>query len=67
VPILINTSFNKQEPIVASPTEAISCYLRTEIDVLVLGDYYSTSRPDGAMRAARGGFRVVDVNTRGGE
>lgn len=67
VPILINTSFNKQEPIVASPAEAISCYLRTEIDVLVLGDYYSTSRPDGAMRAARGGFKVVDVNTRGGE
>ena len=44
VPILLNTSFNKQEPIVASPEEAISCYLRTSMDVLVLGNYYVTDR-----------------------
>ncbi|MCP4900768.1 MAG: carbamoyltransferase [bacterium] len=41
VPIVLNTSFNRQEPIVASPEEAISCFLRTDMDVLVLGNYYS--------------------------
>lgn len=40
VPVLINTSFNEQEPIVASPAHAIACYQRTSMDVLVLGDYY---------------------------
>ena len=40
VPVLINTSFNEREPIVASPAEAIACFLRTEMDVLVLGDFY---------------------------
>lgn len=37
VPVLINTSFNENEPIVARPEEAIACFLRTRIDVLVLG------------------------------
>jgi carbamoyltransferase len=40
VPVLINTSFNEQEPIVARPEEAIACFLRTEMDVLVLGEHY---------------------------
>jgi carbamoyltransferase len=44
VPILLNTSFNRSEPIVTSPQEAISCYLRTGMDVLVLGDFYTTDR-----------------------
>ena len=44
VPVILNTSFNRQEPIVASPAEAISCYLRTQMDVLVLGDFYVTDR-----------------------
>jgi carbamoyltransferase len=47
VPILLNTSFNRQEPIVASPADAISCYLRTDMDVLVLGNCYSVSRTEG--------------------
>jgi carbamoyltransferase len=42
IPIVLNTSFNRKEPIVASPKEAISCFLRTDIDVLVLGDFYIT-------------------------
>jgi carbamoyltransferase len=45
VPVVLNTSFNRQEPIVARPEEAISCYLRTHMDVLVLGDFYVTARP----------------------
>lgn len=36
VPILLNTSFNENEPIVNSPAEALDCYLRTQMDMLVL-------------------------------
>jgi carbamoyltransferase len=44
IPLILNTSFNRQEPIVERPEEAISCYLRTHMDVLVLGDFYVTDR-----------------------
>ena len=37
VPILLNTSLNENEPVVRLPEEAISCFLRTDMDVLVLG------------------------------
>jgi carbamoyltransferase len=37
--LLINTSFNRQEPIVCNPDEAISCYNRTKMDYLVIGNY----------------------------
>ena len=37
VPILLNTSFNENEPIVNKPEEALDCFLRTRMDVLVLG------------------------------
>ena len=39
VPILLNTSFNENEPIVNLPEEALDCYLRTSMDVLVLENY----------------------------
>ncbi|HVO33310.1 MAG TPA: carbamoyltransferase C-terminal domain-containing protein [Elusimicrobiota bacterium] len=39
VPILLNTSFNENEPIVCVPAEALDCFLRTQMDTLVLGDY----------------------------
>ncbi len=39
VPVLLNTSFNENEPIVLKPSEALDCFLRTEIDVLVLGNF----------------------------
>jgi carbamoyltransferase len=45
IPVLLNTSFNRSEPIVASPKEAVECYLRSGIDVLVLGDFYTADRP----------------------
>ena len=39
-PILINTSFNvRGEPIVCSPTDAFKCFMGTELDVLVIGNY----------------------------
>src|SRR5690606_26850555 len=37
VPVLLNTSFNENEPIVHAPGEALDCFLRTRMDVLVLG------------------------------
>jgi carbamoyltransferase len=39
VPVLINTSFNENEPIVDSPAQALSCFLRTNMDLLVLGRF----------------------------
>jgi carbamoyltransferase len=36
VPILLNTSFNENEPIVNKPQEALNCYLRTNMDMLVM-------------------------------
>ncbi len=39
IPIVLNTSLNENEPIVRTPTEAINCFLRTDMDVLVLGPF----------------------------
>ena len=39
VPVILNTSFNENEPIVRNPQEAIDCFLRTNMDVLVLEDW----------------------------
>jgi len=38
VPVVLNTSFNDNEPIVCSPEEALDCFLRTQMDALVLGN-----------------------------
>ena len=39
VPIVLNTSFNENEPIVCTPAEATDCFARTDMDVLVLGNH----------------------------
>lgn len=39
VPVVLNTSFNENEPIVCTPKEAIDCFLKTKMDVLYLGNY----------------------------
>jgi len=39
VPVLLNTSFNEQEPIVCTPREAIDCLLRTQMDALAIGNF----------------------------
>jgi carbamoyltransferase len=40
IPLILNTSFNvKGEPIVCTPADAIKCFLTTEIDYLLLGNY----------------------------
>jgi carbamoyltransferase len=40
VPILINTSFNENEPIVNTPAEALDCFLRTNMDLLAMGPFF---------------------------
>jgi carbamoyltransferase len=37
VPLVLNTSFNENEPIVNTPAEALDCFLRTKMDRIVLG------------------------------
>ena len=39
IPIMLNTSFNENEPVVCAPEEALACFLRTKMDMLVLGDH----------------------------
>jgi len=40
VPMVLNTSFNENEPVVCRPEEALDCFLRTKMDVLVLENYF---------------------------
>jgi carbamoyltransferase len=39
VPVVLNTSFNENEPIVCTPQQAIECFLKTKMDVLYVGNY----------------------------
>ena len=39
VPVLLNTSFNENEPIVCTPRDAIDCFLKTKMDVLYLENF----------------------------
>jgi carbamoyltransferase len=39
IPMVLNTSFNENEPVVCKPEEALACFLRTKMDVLTLGDW----------------------------
>ncbi len=57
-PVLINTSFNvRGEPIVATPEDAYRCFMATDMDVLVMGDFvlHKTDQPDGAT-VSRGDY-----------
>jgi carbamoyltransferase len=42
LPVLLNTSFNENEPIVCQPEEAIDCFKRTRLDALAIGPYVIT-------------------------
>ena len=44
VPVLLNTSFNENEPIVERPEQALDCFLRTDMDVLVMGPHVLRKR-----------------------
>ena len=50
VPVLLNTSFNENEPVVCTPAEALDCFLRTRMDVLVCGRYVIERAADAPAR-----------------
>lgn len=54
VPIVLNTSFNENEPIVLQPAEALDCFLRTQMDVLVLGHHVVTKAGSAGRLASEG-------------
>lgn len=47
VPVILNTSLNENEPVVRLPQEAISCFLRTDMDALVLGNHLIDRHAEG--------------------
>ena len=53
VPIVLNTSLNENEPVVRIPREAIACFLRTEMDVLVLGNHLIDRHAEGFPESFR--------------
>lgn len=59
IPIVLNTSLNENEPIVRTPAEAISCFLRTDMDALVLGpcliDRHRADFPEKFRKRTQGG------------
>jgi carbamoyltransferase len=52
IPVLLNTSFNENEPIVEHPSQAVDCFLRTRMDVLVLGSFFCRKSEGAAPGAA---------------
>jgi carbamoyltransferase len=50
VPILINTSFNENEPIVNTPAQAIDCFQRTNMDSLAIGSFLVLKSADTRQR-----------------
>jgi carbamoyltransferase len=52
VPMVLNTSFNENEPIVCEPKEALDCFLRTKMDLLVLGETILCRRGEGWRTSA---------------
>ena len=40
VPMVLNTSFNENEPIVCTPDDPLACFLKTRMDVLTMGNWY---------------------------
>jgi carbamoyltransferase len=51
VPIVINTSFNENEPIVNLPAQAVDCFLRTKMDVLVVGSFFCQKKTSAVAAA----------------
>lgn len=49
IPMVLNTSFNENEPVVCTPEEALNCFLRTKMDLLVMGDWVIRRRDPGHL------------------
>jgi carbamoyltransferase len=53
VPVLLNTSFNENEPVVCRPEEALDCFLRTKMDLLVMGQFTVRRSCENQLSSAR--------------
>jgi carbamoyltransferase len=56
VPVLLNTSFNENEPIVQTPAQAIDCFLRTQMDVLAIGGFLLRKEENAHLSENRAAF-----------
>jgi carbamoyltransferase len=56
VPVLLNTSFNENEPIVQTPAQAIDCFLRTRMDVLSMGPFLCLKPENARISESRTAF-----------
>ncbi len=65
VPILINTSFNENEPIVRTPEEALDCFLRTQMDMLVMGPYVLRKTENAHVRPSEKELELAGSTFRG--
>jgi carbamoyltransferase len=54
VPVVLNTSFNDNEPIVCRPEEALDCFRRTQMDVLVMGNHILEKKSSAIAREEPG-------------
>jgi carbamoyltransferase len=59
VPMVLNTSFNENEPVVCSPDEALDCFLRTNMDVLCLGQMVLVRSAAPVQATARASIAAV--------
>ena len=53
VPVLLNTSFNENEPIVETPDQAVNCFVRTDMDALVLGPFVTVKKQRSLEQGAK--------------
>ena len=62
IPVILNTSFNENEPIVCTPEEAIDCFQRTRMDVLAIGPFL-VAKPSGNAESSTASsiLRGVDI------
>jgi carbamoyltransferase len=59
VPVVLNTSFNENEPIVNTPAQAVDCFLRTHMDTLVIGSFFLRKSDNADRSASRRAFAQV--------
>ena len=61
VPVLLNTSFNENEPIVQTPTQAIDCFLRTRMDILSIGSFFLEKEENTSPSENRAAFAELQT------
>src|SRR5947199_321282 len=67
VPVLLNTSFNENEPIVDTPAQALDCFLRTKMDGIVAGDTLilrDATNPNPRLRNSSKNYHIEPVSHR---